>query len=80
MANTDDKAVKDRSVRILTVSSQRRPWARPKDFPYTRSEPPDYPDAPWIRLSGRWLERAGFQISDRIRVEVEKGKLTITPV
>jgi toxic protein SymE len=83
MANADDKAVKgsskSNSVRILTVSSQRRPWARPKDYPTSWSEPPDYPDAPWIRLSGRWLEKAGFEISSKIRVEVEEGKLVITP-
>jgi toxic protein SymE len=79
MANDDNKAVKGSSVRILTVSSQRRPWARPKGYPTTWSEPPDYPDAPWIRLSGRWLEEAGFEISSKIRVEVEKGKLVITP-
>ncbi|WP_310086166.1 SymE family type I addiction module toxin [Paraburkholderia phenoliruptrix] len=29
--------------------------------------------------SGRWLAQAGFAISARIRVEVEKGRLTITP-
>jgi toxic protein SymE len=40
----------------------------------------DLPPAPWIRLSGRWLAKAGFGISGRIRVEVEKGRLTITPV
>ncbi|WP_278500700.1 SymE family type I addiction module toxin [Paraburkholderia fungorum] len=40
---------------------------------------PDLPPAPWIRLSGRWLEQAGFEISGRIRVEVERGKLVITP-
>ncbi|MFC0402522.1 SymE family type I addiction module toxin [Paraburkholderia rhizosphaerae] len=38
-----------------------------------------YPDAPWIRLAGRWLEKAGFPISGRVRVEVKQGKLTITP-
>jgi toxic protein SymE len=40
----------------------------------------DLPPAPWIRLSGRWLAEAGFEISGRIKVEVERGKLTITPV
>jgi toxic protein SymE len=41
---------------------------------------PDLPPAPWIRLSGRWLEEAGFEISGRIRVEVERGRLVITPM
>ncbi|WP_408273947.1 SymE family type I addiction module toxin [Paraburkholderia nemoris] len=40
----------------------------------------DLPPAPWIRLSGRWLEEAGFQIGGRIRVEVGRGKLVITSV
>ncbi|WP_259295015.1 type I toxin-antitoxin system SymE family toxin [Paraburkholderia sp. DHOC27] len=40
----------------------------------------DLPPAPWIRLSGRWLKEAGFEISGRICVAVEKGRLTITPL
>ncbi|MFM0233267.1 SymE family type I addiction module toxin [Paraburkholderia sediminicola] len=40
---------------------------------------PDLPPAPWIRLSGRWLEEAGFEISGRIRVDIQHGKLVITP-
>ncbi|MGY6130035.1 SymE family type I addiction module toxin (plasmid) [Paraburkholderia strydomiana] len=39
---------------------------------------PDLPPAPWIRLSGTWLERAGFRISAKIRVDVFEGKLVIT--
>jgi toxic protein SymE len=39
----------------------------------------DLPPAPWIRFSGRWLEQAGFEISGRIRVQVERGRLVITP-
>ncbi|WP_425596389.1 SymE family type I addiction module toxin [Paraburkholderia fungorum] len=41
---------------------------------------PDLPPAPWIRLSGRWLEAAGFGISGRIRVEVGTKRIVITPV
>lgn len=32
---------------------------------------------PKLTLSGRWLERAGFEIGDRVRVSVEFGRLVI---
>ena len=33
---------------------------------------------PFIRLRGLWLQDAGFQIGDEIKVHVEPSKLTIT--
>jgi hypothetical protein len=33
---------------------------------------------PFIRLRGRWLEHAGFDINDTVRIHIEPGKLTIT--
>jgi toxic protein SymE len=80
MANANHKAVAQVTERILTVSAQRRPRPYPLAGPYQRRAPPDLPYAPWIRLSGRWLEQAGFQISSKIRVEIQNGKLIITPV
>jgi len=35
--------------------------------------------SPYIRLRGKWLEEAGFDIGASIKVGVEHGKLTITP-
>ena len=35
---------------------------------------------PFLRLSGRWLERAGFAIGRRVRVEVNERRLMIEPV
>jgi hypothetical protein len=32
---------------------------------------------PFIRLSGKWLERAGFEAGHRIAVHVQKGSLVI---
>jgi Toxin SymE, type I toxin-antitoxin system len=32
---------------------------------------------PWIRLSGLWLERAGFKVRTRIRVSVMDNCLVI---
>ena len=33
---------------------------------------------PMIRLRGRWLRRAGFQEGQRLRLEVEDGKLILS--
>jgi toxic protein SymE len=37
------------------------------------------PSTPWLRLRGKWLAQAGFPQSTRVRVQVELGKLIITP-
>jgi toxic protein SymE len=80
MANANNKTAKDGSVRFLTVSAQRRPPSYPKSWPPQRKiGRRDLANAPWIRLTGRWLEDAGFEIASRIRVEVEPGRLVITP-
>ncbi|WP_425469611.1 SymE family type I addiction module toxin [Paraburkholderia unamae] len=41
----------------------------------THTEPPHYP---WIKLSGRWLELAGFEAGQQVRIEVHHGRLVIT--
>ena len=41
-----------------------------------RKEPPLYP---WMKLSGRWIERAGFLAGQRVRIVVEHHRITITP-
>ena len=79
MAKADDKAVNDVSVRILTVARKHQRWQVPVCYPPHLDYKPDGPDVPWIRLSGQWLERAGFAISSKARVEVSQGKLVITP-
>lgn len=35
---------------------------------------------PFLRLRGRWLEHAGFREGDQVQVEVEEGRLVITPI
>jgi toxic protein SymE len=79
MADANHKAVVPVTQRILTISSQRRPRPMKVLGPENYRFYNDLPPAPWIRLSGRWLEEAGFEISGRIRVEVERGRLVITP-
>jgi toxic protein SymE len=80
MADANHKAVAPVTQRILTISSQRRPRPMKTYAPAHIEFFPDLPPAPWIRLSGRWLEDAGFEIGRRICVEVTSGKLTISAI
>ncbi len=59
----------ERRVTIQQSLRYRRINAR------ARTEPPLYP---WIKLSGRWLELAGFEAGQRVRIEVHHGRLVIT--
>jgi toxic protein SymE len=36
--------------------------------------------APFLRLSGKWLEKAGFTPGAKVRVDVSYGRLVIEPV
>ena len=40
--------------------------------------PEPQPRGPWLRIRGRWLERAGFTDQTRVRVRVMDGCLVIT--
>jgi toxic protein SymE len=42
-----------------------------------RKTPPLFP---WMKLSGRWIETAGFEPRSRVRITVEHQKLIITPL
>jgi hypothetical protein len=35
---------------------------------------------PFIRLRGRWLENAGFEIGDDVQIEVHDNQLILTKV
>lgn len=35
---------------------------------------------PWIKLAGVWLEDAGFEAGERVRITVEDKRLIITPM
>jgi len=37
----------------------------------------DNTTVPEIRLEGRWLEEVGFKEGERVKIQVEKSKLTI---
>ncbi|MDF0503836.1 SymE family type I addiction module toxin [Burkholderia cenocepacia] len=34
----------------------------------------------WMKLSGRWIEAAGFYPGQRLRIEVSRQRLVITPI
>ncbi|AWV03026.1 type I toxin-antitoxin system SymE family toxin [Burkholderia sp. JP2-270] len=34
----------------------------------------------WMKLSGRWIEAAGFEPGQRLRIDVTHGRLVITPM
>ena len=34
----------------------------------------------WMKLSGRWIEAAGFEPNQRLRIEVTHKRLVITPI
>ena len=35
---------------------------------------------PFLRMRGDWLERAGFGVGEKVRVQVKRGRLVIEPV
>lgn len=59
--------------RKLKVYSQTRTSSNGNFY-----SPTHYSEVPTIMLSGKWLESAGFSISDTINVEVMENKLIIT--
>jgi toxic protein SymE len=32
----------------------------------------------WMKLAGRWIEHAGFQAGQHVKISVEHGRLIIT--
>lgn len=63
------------SLRHCTVgyrpvdSRSRAPW-----------RPPAPSRMPFVRLSGRWLDRAGFGIGTAVRVQVSRGRLVLEAI
>lgn len=57
--------------RRLTVSALRREWG-----PLHRMRTAYVPS---IRLNGQWLEQAGFEVGQKIRLAVEENAILIQP-
>ena len=72
MADANLKALHAHPVRRVTIQQS---WRYRRINARTRTEPPLYP---WIKLAGRWLELAGFEAGQRVKIEVHHGRLVIT--
>lgn len=59
--------------RQLTVSRLIRP-SRSEKYPKPRET-----HVPFVRMEGYWLQRVGFEIGGKVQVEVEPGRLVLTP-
>ncbi|CAB3763806.1 SymE family type I addiction module toxin [Paraburkholderia humisilvae] len=76
MANAHHKARPPVTERFVTIQQSWR-YQKPARTPFhPRREPPLYP---WMKLSGRWIETAGFAPRSRVRITVEHQRLVITP-
>lgn len=63
------------------TATPRTPPAEPKAerFVTVSLYPEPNPTTPFIRLRGLWLEQAGFDVQTRVRIQVEQGRLILTP-
>lgn len=74
MANADHKAFDDaHPSRSVTIQQSPR-WR-----PYSPRRRPAPPLVPWFKLSGRWIEEAGFYPRQQLKIEVQHERLVITP-
>ncbi|HVK52484.1 MAG TPA: SymE family type I addiction module toxin [Pseudoxanthomonas sp.] len=83
MAKANPKTRPPKQERILTISTATY---EPPDDGQLRSiefyrchETRPCRTVPFIRLKGKWLEEAGFQSNQQVRVGVSAGRLVITP-
>ena len=61
------------SERRVTIQQSRR-WR-----PYSPRPRNGSPLMLWFKLSGRWLEHAGFKPHQQLKIEVQQERLVITP-
>lgn len=71
MAKADHRAVTPRTERFATIAA---------DYYPPLGEPTHSGDRliPGIKLRGYWLQQAGFEVNERIRIRVMQGCLVIT--
>lgn len=71
--------LEERFLKISASSQPRAPQPQPGNLPEGSYWALDRAVVPWLRLSGRWLEKAGFAVDGKVRIQVELGRLVITP-
>lgn len=74
MADANLSARPAHPERHVTIQQSWRYRRWKPNRPY-RTDPPLFP---WFKVSGRWLEQAGFMPRQRLKIEVQLGKLVIT--
>ena len=72
MADANLKAFNAHPLRSVTIQQSPR-WQ-----PYSPKRRTAPLLVPWFKLSGRWLEQAGFLPRQRLKIEVQLGRLVIT--
>ncbi|WP_213306297.1 SymE family type I addiction module toxin [Paraburkholderia sacchari] len=73
MADANLNALPAHPERRVTIQQS---WRYRRINARARNAPPLYP---WLKLSGRWLELAGSEAGQQVRIAVEHGRLVITP-
>ncbi|MDS9877081.1 SymE family type I addiction module toxin [Pseudomonas protegens] len=71
MAKADHRAALPKTERFATIAADFYP-------PLGDAEYPQHRLVPWLRLRGHWLQQAGFEVNQKIRIAVSKNRLVIT--
>ncbi|SDJ06860.1 toxic protein SymE [Pseudomonas flavescens] len=71
MAKADHRAVTPRTERFATIAADYYPPLGEPAYTHDRI-------VPGIKLRGLWLQQAGFQVNEKIRIRVMQGCLVIT--
>lgn len=66
---------------------KRKPYARPAPtckvgaqlYPI-REERGSVEVIPYVRLRGRWLDKLGFDVGSRLKIDAEHGRITLTVI
>jgi toxic protein SymE len=72
MAKTNHTTSTPITERRLKIAADFYP-VHTKEKSYSPAKP-----APWIWLRGLWLQQAGFEVNENVKVSVMKGCLVIT--